>query len=139
MTQISASLRQLVKERAGSCCEYCRIGEYNFFKPHEIDHIVAEKHRGPTQAHNLCVCCFDCNRRKGSDICSLDIDTGDLTALFNPRQHVWSEHFRLIREYTEPYTPIGRVTVFLMGLNELERLSHRRLLIDAGLYPCPTP
>ena len=45
-THVSASLRRLVRERAGECCEYCLIPEAMTWALHTIDHIIAEKHGG---------------------------------------------------------------------------------------------
>jgi hypothetical protein len=46
VTYISPQLRRAVIERAGNCCEYCRISQDDQFFAFEIDHIIAEKHGG---------------------------------------------------------------------------------------------
>src|SRR5262245_35673880 len=51
----------------------------------------------PREASNLALACFDCNRYKGSDLASLDPETGSLTPLFNPRLDDWSTHFETER------------------------------------------
>ena len=43
-TYIPVALRRLVEERANYCCEYCLIDSNISFFPHEIDHVIAEKH-----------------------------------------------------------------------------------------------
>jgi hypothetical protein len=136
MTVISDELRRAVRERARNCCEYCLLNEEDNFLSHEIDHIIAEKHRGATTQDNLCLSCFECNRRKGSDIASLDTDTNVLTALFHPRHHRWAEHFRLNGVVIEPLTPIGRVTVYLLQMNSDEQVTKRQQLARFGRYPC---
>jgi 5-methylcytosine-specific restriction endonuclease McrA len=83
-THVPADLRRLVRARAGECCEYCRIPESASFVTHQVDHVVAEKHGGETVADNLAMSCALCNVRKGSDIASIDSDTGLLTPLFHP-------------------------------------------------------
>lgn len=55
-THIPAALRRLVRQRARDCCQYCLIPESVTFAPHWIDHIIAEKHRGATEAENLANC-----------------------------------------------------------------------------------
>jgi 5-methylcytosine-specific restriction endonuclease McrA len=80
-TYIPSALRRLVCERAKGCCEYCLIFEVTAFVPHEIDHIIAEKHGGLTEAENLALSCTLCNKHKGSDIASIDPDTGEVVAL----------------------------------------------------------
>jgi len=67
-THIPAALRRLVRERAGERCEYCLIPESVTFSPHWIDHVVAEKHGGKTEAENLANSCVLCNQRKGSEL-----------------------------------------------------------------------
>jgi hypothetical protein len=51
-TYIPAALRRLARERAQDRCEYCLIPEAGTFAAHWIDHIVAEKHGGKTEAEN---------------------------------------------------------------------------------------
>ncbi|MBL8119985.1 MAG: HNH endonuclease [Anaerolineae bacterium] len=136
MSYISPELRRFVSERGGGCCEYCRLSQLDSFLPFEIDHIIAEKHRGATAEDNLCLSCPSCNGYKGSDIASIDPDTQILTALYNPRTQRWDEHFQL-REYTiEPLTAIGRVTVLTLRMNSTEQMEERRLLVTQGRYPC---
>jgi hypothetical protein len=68
---ISNALRDLVRNRAGNRCEYCLLPEA-FLVPHEPDHVIASQHGGPTSSENLALACFDCNRRKGPNISSVD-------------------------------------------------------------------
>lgn len=134
MTHIAESLRALVRQRAQLRCEYCLIHEDDTFLPHEIDHIIAEKHGGATTVDNLCLSCFLCNRYKGTDIASFDPVTQTLTPLFNPRAALWSAHFQLNGSLIEGLTPIGRTTTTLLRFNLPERLMERELLIASGRY-----
>lgn len=136
MTYIDAALRWLVSERAGYCCEYCLLDQDDSPFSFHIEHIIAEKHGGETEADNLCLSCPECNAFKGSDLGSIDRETGRLTALFHPRTHTWSDHFRLNSFEIEPLSPEGRVTVFLLRLNSAERLAERVLLLKLNRYPC---
>ena len=138
MSYLSAELRRQVTERAQNCCEYCRIHNDDHYLPHEIDHIIPEKHRGATDASNLCLSCFDCNRYKGSDVGSFDVETGEFALLFNPRAMQWIAHFRLDVATIIPLTPEGRVTVFLLRSNSENRLIRRRALIELRRYPWPS-
>ncbi len=135
MTYISSELRRAVRERAEYRCEYCLLHEEDSFLSHEVDHIIAEKHHGETNLSNLCLSCFDCNRNKGSDIASIDLETNALTPLYNPRLDTWSEHFRLNGALIEPLTAVGRVTISLLRLNSGEQLQKRTELIDLRRYP----
>lgn len=140
MTYISDSLRKLVVERANGCCEYCRLHQNHGIYRHEVDHIIPEKHRGETNEFNLCLACLDCNRHKGSDFVSFDPETKEVTLLFNPRTQKWDNHFKLLENgFIEPITSYGRVTVFILKLNDEIRIRARRALYEAGLYPCDTP
>ena len=103
--------------------------------PFEIDHIIAEKHDGPTAASNLCLSCFYCNSFKGSDIASLDAMTRRLTPLFNPRRHKWSRHFRWEGPYQVGRTAIGRVTIVLLRINDPFRVEFRGELMAENLFP----
>ncbi len=134
---ISASLRRRVYERAGGQCEYCLIPQVAVFVPHEIDHIVARKHGGQTEADNLALACSVCNKRKGSDLTSIDPDSGEITPLYHPRQHRWLDHFNLDQSRITPKTPIGRATVALLQFNQAERIAEREILLAAGAISMP--
>jgi HNH endonuclease len=118
LDKLRRELRALARQR----CEYCLLDERYAGKPHEPDHICAEKHGGETSLNILCLSCFDCNSRKGSDLCSVDPQTVEIVPLFHPRQHTWSEHFQLNRAVIEPLTSTGRVTSRLLDINNPERV-----------------
>ena len=136
MSYISAELRRQVVARAGNCCEYCRLGQEDSTFSFQVDHIIAEKHEGETFLENLSLSCPNCNHCKGSDIASIDRQTGHLTPLYNPRLQQWSEHFRFEEASIEPLTAEGRVTIRLLRLNRTEQLEERNALIALGRYPC---
>jgi hypothetical protein len=129
-TYIPVALRRLVQERAASKCEYCQLQAQVAFYPHEIDHIIAEKHGGKTESENLAYTCWRCNRHKGSDLGSFDPQTNDFCFLFHPRQQAWLEHFQFQSAQLIGLTAIGRTTVQLLQLNSLERLSERQRLLE---------
>jgi hypothetical protein len=124
---IPEALRQRVMERAAGRCEYCHKPSVSFF-PHEVDHVVALKHGGLTAEDNLALACFPCNRFKGSDLSSVDPQTGEITPLFNPRAQVWADHFHIERGMIIPRTPQGRATVFLLHFNDRARVEERLAL-----------
>jgi len=109
--------------------------EDDVFEPHEADHIVARQHTGSAILENLAFACWDCNRRKGPNLSSVDPDTGEVVRLFDPRRSRWSEHFRLDGFRITGLTTIGRATVSLLRLNSPERLAVRSLLNQLGRYP----
>jgi hypothetical protein len=134
-TYLSATLRQLVNQRASGACEYCRIHQTFSIYSHEIDHVIALKHGGESTDDNLVLACLPCNRHKGSDLTSIDPLTGVITPLFNPRTQIWSEQFQLEGGFIVGITAIGRTTVFLLQMNEPSRLQLRQALATQGLYP----
>jgi hypothetical protein len=136
-TRPSADMRRQVVERARNRCEYCLIHQDDAVATHQIDHVVAEKHRGATTLENLALSCMLCNLRKASDLSSVDPATGAIVPLFNPRAQVWSEHFRIEDVSIVGVTPEGRTTVEFLQLNSYERTSERRELLLAGRFPPP--
>jgi 5-methylcytosine-specific restriction endonuclease McrA len=135
-SHISQQLRNLVMRRANYRCEYCRLHQDDEpVYPHEIDHIIAEKHAGSTQADNLAYACFYCNRYKGSDLASIDPLSGAIVPLFNPRTQIWAEHFALDGPVIIPLTAIGRTTVQLLKLNRPRIIQRRNYLIQLKRFP----
>ncbi|MEP7125179.1 MAG: HNH endonuclease signature motif containing protein [Byssovorax sp.] len=137
MSRVAASLRRAVHERAEGACEYCLVPEALAFAGHEVDHVTAQKHGGATELENLALSCALCNKHKGSDLASIDPETGALTPLYHPRRERWSEHFRIEQGTLLPLTAMARVTVRLLHLNHRDRIIERELLIVAGLIRPP--
>ena len=137
MTYVAAELRRRVRERAHLRCEYCLMNEDDVFWTHQVDHIYAEKHGGETVEDNLCLSCADCNRYKGSDLCSIDPLTGEIVPLFHPRRDTWAEHFRVADGEIQALTPQGRITIRLLRLNDEERVVERQRLWGLGRYQPP--
>ena len=102
-----------------------------------MDHIIAQKHGGPTIEPNLAWACFYCNNAKGSDLAGLDPLTGQLTRLFNPRTDLWSEHFRWSGAELVGTTDVGRVTVVVLRINRAEIVARRTVLMAEGAYTKP--
>ena len=78
---------------------------------------------------------FPCNRRKGTNLASVDPVSGERAWLFHPRRDRWSDHFQIEGARIVGVTPTGRATVFLFQLNSDERLRVRRHLQRAGRFP----
>jgi hypothetical protein len=128
MPDIDAALRELVRSRADGLCEYCRISERFTLAEHEIDHVIAIKHGGQTVSENLALCCAVCNRFKGSDIASIDPETGQLTPLFHPRLDGWDDHYHQRNGEILALTSRGRATVRLLRMNRPRRIRERQIL-----------
>ena len=132
---VSAAQRLRIAQRAAHRCEYCLLHEDYAVKRHEPDHIIPRKHGGSDAEDNLAWACFHCNRHKSSEVGALDVQSGELVPLFNPRRHTWAEHFVVDGARIEPLTAIGRVTVLVLQLNRESRVETRMTLQQAGLYP----
>lgn len=136
-SRISAQWRRAVERRAEFVCEYCLIHADDVYVGCQVDHIISEKHGGPTALENLALACSFCNRQKGSDVGSIDKATGRFVRLFNPRNDLWADHFRLVGVRIAWTTVIGEVTVRLLKLNGPKRIEERRILKQYGKYPSP--
>ena len=126
MAEVSPAGRTLIDARALGLCEYRGLPETLGFVEHQIDHIVAIKHGGSSEPDNLALSCTLCNRYKGSDISSIDPETGKIEPLYNPRKQAWGRHFRFA--FGGRITGIsraGRATVRLLQLNRPDRLRER--------------
>jgi len=86
-------LVELVRQRAVFRCEYCHFPERFTGLNFQIDHVIAEKHGGPTDAENLALSCIYCNSYKGANLSGIDPVTGEIARLFHPQRDRWGEHF----------------------------------------------
>lgn len=131
---VPEKLRQLVGRRAAWRCEYRRLPQHAARHKHEPDHILPRQHGGATEARNLALICWRCNRHKGPNVGSYDPATGVLTPFYNPRAQIWEEHFRLEGALIQPLTAEGRVTVRIFGFNDAARVEEREEWLRLGLY-----
>lgn len=132
MSRITESVRQQVRERAKSRCEYCRIPETVVHFSHQVDHIVPPRHGGSDGLDNLAWACFRCNNHKGTDIATYDLDANERVFLFNPRTQDWLQHFALDHSgLIRGITAVGRATARLLQMNVPERVEARRTLLQA--------
>lgn len=139
-TYLSAELRRIVVARADGLCEYCLIHEDDTFFGCQVDHIVSEKHSGPTQADNPAYACLFCNLHKGSDIGTFIPGTQTLIRFFNPRIDLWNEHFTLNADGVTlaALTEVGEATARIFRFNSPDRLEERQALRNVGRYPTPS-
>ncbi|WP_375496473.1 HNH endonuclease [uncultured Nostoc sp.] len=132
---INAELRRLVASRAEHICEYCLVSEVDRSSGCQVDHIISVKHGGATTADNLCYACIFCNLQKGTDLGSINWQTGELVRFFNPRRDFWGDHFRLDEAVIRHQTDIGEVTARILDFNSDDRIIERQALIASGQYP----
>ncbi|MCY3575089.1 MAG: HNH endonuclease signature motif containing protein [Chloroflexi bacterium] len=132
-----------VFERAGRCCEYCRIGDGREPVSFQIDHIIAIKHGGDDNSDNLRLSCAECNLSKGAEVAAIDPLTGEATRLYHPRYQTWDAHFRIDSDAKlTGTTPEGRTTILVLRMNDSARIEQRNIERLLGSYPCqnnPSP
>src|ERR1700722_2024018 len=120
------TLEEFVWARANAACEYCKVPQAVDPLTFQIDHIIAIQHSGKTVEDNLALACYACNRHKGPNIAGFDQITKQIVPLFNPRLHVWAEHFAWNGPDLLGLTPFGRVTVHVLAINLDYRVALRR-------------
>lgn len=132
---MDAVLRKLVWDRAAGCCEYRHMTADFDPLPFCVDHVVAQQHHGPTEESNLALSCYNCNSYKDPNIAGVDPDTGGLARLFHPCTDVWAEHFEWSGAILIGKSPVARATIDVLNINDPDRVEHRRLLIEEGVFP----
>lgn len=132
---MDAALVALVWQRARSICEYCLLSQDLSCLPFEIDHVIAVKHGGLTEASNLSLSCFYCNRYKGPNIAGVDPITGRIVRLFHPRRDAWSRHFRWDGASLAGKTAAGRATISVLAINHPDAVMLRQALMEEGAFP----
>lgn len=131
---MNADLIRRVWERASARCEYCHLPSACYLGPFQIEHIIARQHGGKSEAENLALACIHCNRFKGPNIAGRDPETGEIVRLFHPRQDKWAEHFRWQGPELKSLTQIGRVTILVLQINEVEAIAVRKALQEEGVF-----
>ena len=108
------------------------------FSSFEVDHVIAKQHGGLDELSNLALACFRCNRRKGTNVASVDPETAEIVTLFNPRKDAWHEHFKLLETgEVQGKTQIGKVSSHFFQFNSPERIQERVLGLQLGFYETP--
>jgi HNH endonuclease len=130
----AVELRQFIVQRAKERCEYCLLPQKASTISYQIDHIISKQHGGADDESNLALCCPVCNRYKGPNVATLELETGNFVGFFNPHQYLWPEHFRIEAGVIIGLAPQGQVTVTIFRLNEPMRVAERLNLIKLGLY-----
>lgn len=128
-------IRKLVIARAGNRCEYCRIPQFITNYDFHLEHVIGIQHGGDNSPDNLAWCCSFCNWKKGPNISTVLNDFDEVVPLFNPRRHVWFEHFESRDGFILGKSKHGLATVKLLEFNIRERVEIRSILSLAGFYP----
>lgn len=119
---ISHAVRQLVRHRAKSLCEYCHSSEEASAAQFAIDHILPRSLKGSDELNNLALACQRCNGYRYNFMSGMDPKTQMLVPLFNPREQEWSEHFARAEDDLRivGLTSMGRATCDRLDLNDDE-------------------
>ena len=91
-----------------------------------VEHVVPRQHKGSSDIENLALACPKCNLNKGTNLTTVDPETGLVVPIFNPRLDNWTDHFRLSSGTVIGITDIGRATVRLLRMNVLKRIELRK-------------
>jgi hypothetical protein len=135
--KVPRRLRERVFQQARSRCGYCQTDIKIVGPALEVEHIIPEGAGGETVEENLWVACGSCNRHKGTRTHAKDPVSGRRVRLFNPRQQIWSGHFRWSEDGTEiiSLTACGRATVEALNVNNAEIVAARSRWAQAGWHP----
>ena len=117
MSDIPASIRAVVVQRAGQRCEYCGLSQAGQEATFHVDHVVPRAAGGAMTEDNLALACVSCCLHKAAKQSALDPNTTAQAPLFNPRTQKWPEHFQWTGEIVVGLTPIGRATVSVLKMN----------------------
>lgn len=134
---LTKKTKEVVAQRANYCCEYCRSQEKYSPSRFSVDHILPTAKMGDDELNNLCYACQACNNYKYTNTSTNDPVSGEQAPLFNPRIHLWQEHFMWNEDESEVIgvTSIGRVSVEKLKLNRAGVKNLRVVLKKLGLHP----
>jgi hypothetical protein len=136
MSTVSEDLRRQITARAGNCCEYCHLPTVGQVGRFPIDHVIPRSSGGATDLANLALACPACNGHKWAHVTAFDPVTGETVPLFNPRTHVWSDHFQWSGQSSvilKGKSATGRATVLALHMNDEEVQLVRSLLLRLGI------
>src|SRR5438034_5387039 len=111
---MDAATRELIRQRAARRREYCHFPDRALDLPFHVEHIVASVHLIDDSVENLAWACPRCNLRKGTNLSTIDFETGERVDLFNPRIMIWDEHFAIRDGYVIGMSACGRGTAHLL-------------------------
>lgn len=140
MKRVSASQRREITKRAQRCCEYCYSPMDYVPESFSVDHIIPKSKGGTSTLDNLALACQGCNGHKYKKTEGRDSLSGELTALYHPRQQRWREHFTWNEDLTivVGLTATGRATVEVLHLNRQPVVNLRQMLATVGKHPGET-
>jgi hypothetical protein len=135
MSERSAAMARLVRQRACDRCEYCRTHQSLQVATFHIEHIVPIAAGGTSSLENVALACPTCNLHKSNRLSAADPESGSVVRLFHPRLDIWSDHFEWLDYAIAGKTAVGRATALAFDMNSERRLKSRRAEERFGLFP----
>ena len=134
---ISEKVRCRVFAQAGDRCGYCLAPQHLVLGWHQIEHLNPRSAGGTDDESNLWIACGLCNNYKNDQTDGFDVETSERVRLFNPRHDQWVDHFGWSPDGVRVIgrTPIGRVTVECLRMNNSLAVQVRRHWVGAGWHP----
>ena len=136
-TAIPGRLARRVVARAADRCEYCGLAQAGQAAKFHLDHVVPQSADGATTFANLALACVSCSLCKGARQFVPDPLTGQSVPLFNPRQQVWTDHFRWRGAEVVGLTATGRATIVALEMNRPVIVAIREEETLRGRHPPP--
>jgi len=133
-----SDLERLVKLRAGNRCEYCQMHQGLQGATFHVEHVIPQSRGGRTELANLAWACPGCNLHKSNRTELLNPDDGSAVEIFNPRIHLWTEHFGWEDYHLIGLTTIGRALISAFQLNHERRIRIRQAEQMFGMFPPET-
>jgi hypothetical protein len=130
---VIARVRASARERCGFCLAPQRL----VLGWLEIEHLHPRSRGGSDREENLWLACRLCNNFKSDQIDGIDLETSLRIRLFDPRRDRWWDHFSWSEDgaHVIGRTPMGRVTVTCLQLNNAIALAVRDAWVSVGWHP----
>jgi hypothetical protein len=127
-------LKKQVMEAAGDHCEYCQLPSKAAIDL-QIHEVTLLTDGGLIAFDNLVYACLQCRTLQRDN--QHESHSGKPIPIFNPRRHVWSEHFRWSEDRLQMVgiTPVGMATVNALRLNNMLTITARQVGLEEGWHP----
>jgi len=137
LSKFSKKQKQAISQRAAGRCEYCQTPANYAPSPFPSEHVTPSSKGGLDDLTNIAFACNGCNWFKSNKTEAIDPQTGILLPLFNPRQQIWSDHFKWTEDQLKmvALTPIGNATIETLKLNREGLVNLRFALLAIGIHP----
>ena len=137
MSILSEIIKERVRQRAKNRCEYCLSHQEYILGRLQIDHIQPIAKGRTNTEDNLCLACELCNQYKWTQTEGIDLESGEVVSLFNPRKQQWKENFAWTSDGINIIgtTACGRATINALRLNNNLAIIVRKNWVQAGWHP----